>query len=65
VCEIVWVDSNSRAYSDLFNLKHVGRDQELEDMEKPTLIPEITVSLNGITLKKLTWDSHIIRIVIV
>lgn len=65
VCEIVWVDSNSRAYSDLFNLKHVGRDQELEDMGKPTLIPEITVSLNGITLKKLTWDSHIIRIVIV
>lgn len=65
VCEISWNDSDSKSISELIGLKHLGKSLELPDMKQPELIKETTVSLNGVLLQKLTWDQHIIKIVIV
>lgn len=65
VLNITWTNSDSKTTANLLGLDHIGKSQELPDMPKPELIQEVTISINGLKLKKLTWDTHIIKIVIV
>lgn len=65
VLELTWDNSDSKVVANSLGLPHIGRNNTLDDMQKPELIPDTTVTLNGIKLKKLTWDPHIIKIVIV
>lgn len=55
----------SRSVAKLLGLCHMGEDQELTPMTSASKFPNIVLSLNGLKLKKLTYDPHIVRIVIV
>lgn len=55
----------SRSVADLLGLCHIGEEQELFPMTSANKFPNTVLSLNGFKLKKLTYDPHIIRIVIV
>lgn len=55
----------SRSVAKLLGLCHTGEDQELTPMTSASKFPNIVLSLNGLKLKKLTYDPHVVRIVIV
>nr|DAX30632.1 MAG TPA: hypothetical protein [Caudoviricetes sp.] len=64
--ELTYLPGNtSLSISKLLGIKHIGEDQELESMFRPQKFPDTTISLNGLKFKKLTYDPHIIKIVIV
>lgn len=49
----------------LLGLCYTGEDQELSPMTSASKFPNVVLSLNGLKLKKLTYDPHIVKIVIV
>lgn len=55
----------SKAIAKLLGICHQGADQEMTPMTSASKFPNITLTLNGLKLKKLTYDPHIVRIVIV
>lgn len=57
--------STSGSLSKLLGIPKVGSDLEMVSMPRPVLFPKTTVTLNGLRFKKLTYDSHTIRFVIV
>jgi len=57
--------STSESLSIALGIKSVGKDQEMMPMGTPKKFNEVIISLNGLKLKKLTHDSHIIHIIIV
>ena len=57
--------STSESLSIALGIKSVGKDQEMMPMGTPKKFNEVVVSLNGLRLKKLTHDSHIIHTIIV
>ena len=54
-----------KTVSDLLGIPRVGKDCELTPMTSPKRFTETIVTLNGLKLKKLTYDSHTINIIIV
>ena len=56
---------SSKDISKLLGLCHLGEDQEMSPMTSASKFPNTILSLNGLKLKKLTYDPHIVRIVIV
>lgn len=57
--------STSWSLSDFLGIPKIGKNMEMEPTYKAIRFSEVTVSLNGLVLKKLTSDTHIIRIVVV
>jgi hypothetical protein len=57
--------STSESISKLFGIENVGESIELEPTDKVIRIKDVYLTLNGLKLKKLTSDNHIIHIVIV
>ena len=57
--------SSSWTLSELLGIPRLGRDQEMEPTYGPVRFQEVTVSLGGMVLRKMTADTHIIHIVIV
>lgn len=57
--------STSLSISKLLGIEHIGKEQEMISMSSPSKFPNTIISLNGLKLKKLTYDPHIIKIVIV
>lgn len=57
--------STSRTLSIALGITAVGKDQEMLPMGLPKKFNDTTVSLNGLKLKKLTHDSHVIHLIIV
>ena len=57
--------STNKTISNLLGLKSYGESMEMEPTNLPKKIKDITVSLNGLVLRKCTEDSHTINIVIV
>ena len=57
--------STSQSLSIALGITAVGKDIEMIPMGLPKRFSEITVSLNGLVLKKLTHDSHVIHLIIV
>jgi len=57
--------STSWSLSDFLGIPKVGMNMEMEPTLRPIMFSEVTVSLNGLVLKKMTSDTHIVRIVIV
>jgi hypothetical protein len=55
----------SKEMSKLLGLCHLGEDLEMSPMSSALKFPNVILSLNGLKLKKLTYDPHIVRIVIV
>lgn len=57
--------STNKTLSNLLGLESYGDTMEMEPTGLPQKIKNVTVSLNGLKLKKCTSDSHTINIVIV
>ena len=57
--------STSSSLSIALGITAVGKDLEMIPMGNPSKFSEVTVSLNGLKLKKLTHDSHVIHLIIV
>lgn len=57
--------STSGSLADILGLTKIGRDIEMLPMNLPKRFSQVIISLNGLKLKKLTYDDHIIHIVIV
>lgn len=57
--------STNKTLSNLLGLESFGESMEMEPTQMPKKIKNITVSLNGLKLRKCTEDSHTINIVIV
>jgi hypothetical protein len=57
--------SDSKTVAGILGLPHIGKSQPLVSMGRPQKFPDITVSLDGLKFKKLTYDPHIIKIIIV
>lgn len=57
--------AKSKAVTDTLCLEHLGKEQILTGMSKPQRFENITFKLNGLEFKKLTYDTHIIKIIIV
>ena len=55
----------SKDISKLLGLCHYGNSIEMTPMTSASKFPNITLSLNGLKLKKLTYDPHVVKIVIV
>ena len=56
---------SSKTISKILGICHLGEDQEMAPMTSASKFPNTILSLNGLKLKKLTYDPHIVRIVIV
>ena len=57
--------STSWSLSDFLGIPKIGMEMEMEPTFRPIRFSEVTVSLNGMVLRKMTSDTHIVRIVIV
>jgi hypothetical protein len=57
--------STSETLSNLLGLTKIGKSIELGDTDVAQRIRDYTVTLNGLKLKKLTLDNHVINIIIV
>ncbi len=57
--------STNESISKFLGIKKVGATQELYATSGPKVIKNTTVTLNGLKLKKLTTDNHIVNIVCV
>lgn len=57
--------STSGSLSSVLGIEKTGKDMEMYPMFLPKKFSLVTVSLNGLKLKKLTHDSHVIHLVIV
>ena len=55
----------AKAVAKLLGLCYTGKDQEMTPMTSASKFSNIVLSLNGLKLKKLTYDPHVVRIVIV
>ena len=55
----------AKSVSKLLGICHTGEDLEMSPMTSAQKFPNTVLSLNGLKLKKLTYDPHIVRIVIV
>lgn len=57
--------STNKTLSNLLGLETVGEEMEMEPTQLPKKIKNVTISLNGLKLRKCTEDTHTINIVIV
>ena len=57
--------STSQSLSIALGITAIGKDQVMMPMGFPKKFSEVIVSLNGLKLRKLTHDSHVIHIIIV
>ena len=57
--------STSWSLSDFLGVPKIGANMEMEPTLRPIRFSEVTISLNGLVLRKMTSDTHIVRIVIV
>lgn len=57
--------STNKSLSNLLGIKSYGEEMEMEPTKLPQKIKNVTVSLNGLKLRKYTSDSHTLNIVIV
>ena len=57
--------STNKSLSNLLGLEATGEEMEMEPTQLPKKIKNITVSINGLKLRKCTEDSHTLNIVIV
>lgn len=57
--------STSQSLSIALGITAIGKDQEMMPMGTPSRFSDVIVSLNGLKLKKLTHDSHVIHLIIV
>jgi hypothetical protein len=57
--------STSSSLSIALGITAIGKDLEMMPMGMPKKFNNTTISLNGLRLKKLTHDSHVIHIIIV
>lgn len=57
--------STSESLSKTLGLERVGDDYKISTMTLPSRFSETIVSLNGLKLKKLTYDHHTLSIIIV
>lgn len=57
--------STSQSLSIALGITTVGKDLEMLPMGMPKRFSDIVVSLNGLKLRKLTHDSHVIHLIIV
>ena len=57
--------AKSQAVADTLGLEHLGGPQILTEMSRPERFKDIIFSLNSLKFKKLTYDPHIIKIIIV
>jgi hypothetical protein len=57
--------STSWSLSDFLGIPKIGKNMEMEPTTRPQRFSEVTISLNGLKLQKMTSDTHIVRIVIV
>ena len=66
VLTLTYVDgSTSWSLSDFLGIPKIGREMKMEPTLGPIRFSEVTVSLNGLVLRKMTSDTHTVRIVIV
>lgn len=66
VLKLTYIKGQSaKSVAKLLGLCHTGEDCELLPMTSSYKFPNTVLSLNGLKLKKLTYDPHIVKIVIV
>lgn len=64
--ELVFIENTTnREISDTLGIPMTGATRTLSGMTRPELFPNTTITLGGLKFKKMTYDSHIFRIVIV
>ena len=57
--------STNKTLSNLLGIEATGDEMEMEPTQLPKKIKNVTISLNGLKLRKCTEDSHTLNIVIV
>lgn len=57
--------STTETLSVALGITSIGKDQSMIPMGMPKRFDTVTISLNGLKLKKLTHDSHVIHLIIV
>jgi ATP-binding cassette subfamily B protein len=57
--------AQSQAVADTLGIEHIGGSRVLTGMSHPERFGSTEFSLNGLRLQKLTYDTHIIKIIIV
>ena len=57
--------STTKSLSDYLGIKMYGNSEEIVPTNRPVRFKEVIVSLNGLKLRKCTYDTHVINIVIV
>lgn len=66
VYEVIFPEgSTSDNVSGILGISRIGENQTLTGMSRPEKFSPVTVTLNGLKFKKITYDQHIIKIVIV
>lgn len=55
----------TKILSEVLGIERVGGDYKLSPIDKPLKFIDTYLTLNGLRLKKLTYDTHIVNIVIV
>ena len=66
VYEIIFPEgAKSYQVSEVLGIQKTGENQKLTGMTRPEKFTPVTLTLNGLKFRKLTYDQHIIKIVIV
>ena len=66
VYEIIYPEgSTADEVSRVLGISREGENQKINEMSRPEKFNEIYLTLNGLKFRKLTYDQHIIKIVIV
>ena len=63
VYEIIFPEgSTSYQVSEVLGIQKTGENQKLTGMTRPEKFTPVTLTLNGLKFRKLTYDQHIIKI---
>lgn len=66
VYEVIFPEeSTSDNVSEILGIKREGKNQTLKSMARPEKFNPVYITLNGLKFRKLTYDQHIIKIVII
>lgn len=57
--------TTTKVLSDVLGIERLGGDYELSPIDKPIKFTETFLTLNGLKFKKLTYDQHVVNIIIV